>query len=214
MIMRNILCFAFAGIFFASCNNSAKTSSFCDTTCTGDSIHFKGNEGLDQSLSIGIKDCKPDSIVWANKWNSRRISFSEFINKDVRMNPNFVDAAFQDTSFVWLSFNDCFTGRGFLMKLPFSRTEDIGTYSAALNSFDKKFSLDPDLRAFTDGGNIYVVNVKSGAQAEMTFKEAYDMDYDDIHKTLDSINVTKDRIYVKLIKEGKEVPLEKQVNLQ
>ena len=47
----------------------------------------------------------------------------------------------------------------------------------------------------------------------MTFKEAYQVDYDKIHETIDSIHVTKDRIYVKLLKEGKEVPLEKKVSL-
>jgi hypothetical protein len=48
----------------------------------------------------------------------------------------------------------------------------------------------------------------------MTFKENYaDMDFNDIHKTIDTINVSKNRIYVKLLKEGKEVPIEKNVSL-
>jgi hypothetical protein len=211
--MRYLLLIAIAGFFFTSCNNSAKTQSFCDTTCTNDSIRFKGNSNFDQTLVIGINNCKPDSITWANKFTSRTIDFNEYVNKDVRLNPSFVNASFQDTTNVWLSFNDCFTGRGFLLKLPYSKSATIGAYSAALNSFDKKFSVDPDLRAYTDGGNIYVVNVSTGKQAEMTFKEAYDMDYDNIHTTLDSVHVTKERIYVKLIKEDKEVPLEKSISL-
>ena len=56
-------------------------------------------------------------------------------------------------------------------------------------------------------------NVKSNAEAQMTFKEAYQIDYEDIHRTIDSINVTKNRIYVKLLKEGQEVPLEKNISL-
>jgi hypothetical protein len=210
--MRNFLLIAIAGFLFTSCNNSSKGKTFCDTTCVNDSIRFKGSTALDQSLMIGIKNCKPDTIVWANKSVSRKIDFYEYLNKDVKMNPSFVNCAFQD-SCAWLSFNDCITGRGYLLKLPYDKTEPIGTFKAALNSFDKKFSVDPDLRAYTDGGNIYVVNVQTGKEAEMTFKEAYQMDYDNIHTALDSINVTKNRIYVKLLKEGKEVPIEKNISL-
>ena len=47
----------------------------------------------------------------------------------------------------------------------------------------------------------------------MTFKEEYPIDFMDIHKVLDSINVTRQRIYVKLIKDGNEIPMEKQISL-
>lgn len=211
--MKNFLAIAIAAICFASCsNNSANTKTFCDTTCVKDSIAINGTAGTDQALSIKINNCKPDTVSWSNKNVKRSIAFNEYINKEVRMNPDFVNAAFQD-SCVWLSFNDCITGRGYMMRLPYSGDEPIDKMTAALNSFDKKFSVDEDLRAYTDGGNIYVVNVKTGQKAEMTFKEAYKMDYDNIHTVLDSINVSKSRIYVKLFKEGKEVPLEKNISL-
>lgn len=212
--MRNFLLIAIAGLFFASCSNNSITANatFCDTTCVNDSIRFTGNAALDQKLAISIKDCKPDAILWENKDKKRIIEFQEYLNKDVKMNPSFVNCAFGDSA-SWLSFNDCITGRGYLLKLPYSNDAAIGTYKAALNSFDKKFSVDPDLRAYTDGGNIYVVNVKTGKEAEMTFKEDYKMDYDNIHTALDSINVSKSRIYVKLLKEDKEVPLEKSISL-
>jgi hypothetical protein len=212
IFMKNFLLIAIAAIYFASCNNSADTKTFCDTTCVKDSIAINGDAGTDQSLGIKINNCKPDTISWSNKNITRRIAFNEYINKDVRMNPSFVKAAFQE-SCAWLSFNDCITGRGYLMRLPYSGAEPIDKMTAALNSFDKKFSVEDDLRAYTDGGNIYVVNVKTGQKAEMTFKEDYKMDYDNIHSALDSINVTKSRIYVKLLKEGKEVALEKNISL-
>lgn len=210
IFMRNLLLIAIAGLFFTSCNNSSKGKTFCDTTCVNDSIRFSGDAG--QALAVGIKNCKPESVVWENRTAKRIIDLQEYINKDIKMNPSFVSCAFED-SIAWLAFNDCITGRGYLMKLPYSRSEAIGNYKAALNSFDKKFSVDPDLRAYTDGGNIYVVNIKTGNKAEMTFREAYQMDYDNIHQSIDSINVTKNSIYVKLLKEGKEVPLEKNISL-
>jgi hypothetical protein len=209
--MKNFLLMALAAFLLVSCNNNSNSGkTFCDTTCVNDSMRFNGDAG--QRLAISVKNCKPEAIVWENKLKKRIIDIHEYLNKDVKMNPSYINCAFRDSS-TWLSFNDCITGRGYLLNLPYAKTDAIETFKAALNSFDKKFSLDPDLRAYTDGGNIFVVNVTNGKEAEMTFKEAYQMDYDHIHTVIDSINVSKSRIYVKLLKEGKEVPLEKQVSL-
>jgi hypothetical protein len=217
--MKDLLVIIAAAIFFTSCsNNSTKTAStFCDTTCTNDAFQFQGdNPKLKQSLTITMKNCTPDSVSWTYEGleSKRHALFSDYTPQEVRLNKSAIAVAFQDTSSVWISFNDCFTGRGYLVELPYRSGKSTIKTSAALNSFDKKFSVDPDLRAYTDRGNIFVVNVTNGKTAQMTFKENYaDMDFNDIHKTLDTINVTKSRIYVKLIKEGQDVPIEKNVSL-
>ena len=212
------ICFlsVFVLLMMSSCNNNGKSGqTFCDTTCNNDTIKFEGNSAFEQKLKIGMKNCLPDTVSWTHRkaLNERKIQLTEFLNKNLKINRKAVDAAFQDTSFVWLSFNDCVTGRGYLLKLPYSQgqTQKI---SGALNSFDHKFSVDPDLRAYTDRGNIYVVNVTNGKEAQMTFREEYkDIDFDDIHKVVDTINVTKQRIFVRLLKNGKEVPFEKNIEL-
>jgi hypothetical protein len=121
--------------------------------------------------------------------------------------------AFQDTVCAWLAFNDCLTGRGYLIKLPFNKGNGIQKISGALNGFDPKFFVDPDLRAYTDKGSIFVVNTTNGKEAQMTFREEYPIDFTDIHKVVDTISVTKNRIYAKLLKDGKEIPFEKQISL-
>jgi hypothetical protein len=217
--MRNFLPIAIAAILFTSCgNNSSKTATtYCDTTCTNDTLKFDGNHPKwKQRLSISMKDCMPDSIIYTYEGasNVRTVPFSDYGPKEIRLNKSNINVAFQDTASIWVSFNDCSTGRGYLFELPYTSGKSSIKTTAALNSIDKKFSVDPDLRAFTDRGNIFVVNVTNGKQAQMTFKENYaDMDFNDIHKTLDSINVTKTKIYVKLLKESKEVPIEKEVSL-
>jgi hypothetical protein len=215
--MRNFLLIATAAIFFVSCNNSSNTvATFCDTTCSGDTLKFNGDSKWKQSLTISIKDCKPDSITWTYEGaeNKRSALFGDYTPQEVRVNKSNINVAFQDTAAVWISFNDCFTGRGYLVELPYRSGESTIKTSAALNSIDKKFSIDPDLRAYTDRGNIFVVNVTDGKNAQMTFKENYaDMDFNDIHKTIDTINITKSRIYVKLLKEGQQVPIEKNISL-
>lgn len=216
--MKNLLLIAIAFIYFTSCSNSSKTEkTFCDTTCSNDALRFNGNDPkLQQSLLISMKDCRPDSLTWTYQGatSTRKAPFSDYAAQEVRLNKSAINVAFQDTAGVWISFNDCFTGRGYLVELPYRSGKSTIKTSAALNAFDKKFSVDPDLRAYTDRGNIFVVNVTSGRQAQMTFKENYaGMDFNDIHKTIDTINVTKSRIYVKLLKEGQEVPLEKNISL-
>ncbi len=214
--MRALLLIAMASVFFASCNNDGTGTAFCDTTCTSDSFKFKGNDQLKQEVTLTTIGCYADTISWTHigKVNIRKMPVTDLIDEPLRLNKSAVEGAILDTSMAWISFNDCMTGRGYLLKIKLNQKGGVGVLSGALNRFDKKFSIDPDLRAYTDRGNIYVDNVKTGQSAQMTFKEEYkDMKFEEIHKTLDSINVTKSRIYVKLLKNGTEVPLEKKIAL-
>src|SRR4051812_20551254 len=114
--MRTYLLFALVLLIMTSCNNSGKSGqTFCDTTCNNDTIRFEGNSGFEQKLKIGMKNCFPDTVSWTHRkaLNEKKIQLTEFLNKNLKINRKAVDAAFQDTSFVWLSFNDCVTGRGY-----------------------------------------------------------------------------------------------------
>ena len=146
--------------------------------------------------------------------SNRTLPVFELTDQDVRLNKDYISCVIKDTSYAWLTFNDCITGRGFLYKLPFNKKNNITKMKGALNSFDKKFAVDPDLRAYTDRGSIFVVNIQNGKEAMMTFKETYDIDFNKLHDVVDTINVTKSRIFVKLKKNGQDVPLEKTVDLQ
>src|SRR5439155_19641946 len=110
--------------------------------------------------------CMPDSISWTHDRleNNRQIKVSDYISQGVKVNKSNVSIAINDTNVVWVAFNDCSTGRGYLLKLPFRKGNGIQTIKSALNGFDPKFSVDPDLRAYTDRGSIYVVNVKTGKE--------------------------------------------------
>ena len=47
----------------------------------------------------------------------------------------------------------------------------------------------------------------------MTFKEEYNIDFDKIHEVIDSVNISRSRIFVQLIKDGNKLPLEKKISL-
>lgn len=144
---------------------------------------------------------------------SRQIQLGGFFDQQLRLNTQAINCFINDTSNIWLSFNDCITGRGYLIMLPFDKKGDIKKSTAALNSFDPKFSVSSDMRAYAIKSGIYAVNVKTGKEEFMTFKEEYDIDWNNIHSTIDSVNVTPQRVYVKLLKDGKEIPIEKKIAL-
>ena len=85
--------------------------------------------------------------------------------------------------------------------------------SSAINSFDKKFVVPDDLRAYADYSTIYVEDINTGKKEQMTFKEEYKINFNKIHDVIDSVNVSHDRIYVELIKNGNKLPLEKKISL-
>jgi hypothetical protein len=131
----------------------------------------------------------------------------------VRLNSSAINCFIKDTSYAWVSFNDCLTGRGYLMHLPFNKKQTVRKMSSAINSFDKKFVVPDDLRAYCDYSTIYVEDINTGSKAQMTFKEEYKIDFNAIHETIDTVNISRNRIFVQLMKDGKKIPIEKSITL-
>lgn len=144
---------------------------------------------------------------------NRKTGFTYLLNTSVNLNKDFIRCVIQDTAYAWLLFNDCATGRGYQLKLPFNKTKDIGRKSSGINNLDPKFSIDNSMVAYTDRGNIYVEDMATGKTAMMTFGKATGMDYDAIHETLDSVNVTPTRIWVKVKVDEEWKELEKKITL-
>ncbi|MBD0349904.1 MAG: hypothetical protein ICV65_01990, partial [Flavisolibacter sp.] len=162
-----------------------------------------------------MKNCAADTITWSHEAlpTQRQMQVSTMLERNIRLRPAAMDCYIKDTSYAWLQFNDCATGRGYLLKLPFNKKESISTMKSALTRFDKKFVIPEDLRAYADYSMIYVVDVNTGKKEQMTFQEELKIDFDKLHKTFDSVNVSHNRIYVVLNKDGKKVPLEKSISL-
>lgn len=215
--MKNLIVLLITGIALVNCtNNSSDTGKvFCDTTCKSDSFIFTGTHRLKPFVSISVNNCVADSLVWSHDalLNQQQVEMTSFLDKEVRLHESAIKCFIKDTSYAWLSFNDCITGRGYLMKLPFSKSESINKMSSALNSFDKKFVVPDDLRAYADYSTIYIVDINTGSKEQMSFKEEFDINFDRVHEVIDSVNISRNRIYVELIKDGKKTPMEKTISL-
>jgi hypothetical protein len=136
------------------------------------------------------------------------------LNASPHLNKEYVRCYIKDTAYAWLFFNDCATGRGFQLKLPFSKAANFGIKSSGINNLDPKFAVDDNLVVNTDRGNIYVEDMVTGKKAMMTFGKATDIDYDAVHEVLDTVNVTSSRIWVKVKVDGAWKELEKNITLE
>ena len=215
--MRLLLIFLVAGFFMTSCNNASvkTTATFCDTACSSDSFIFNGDHKLKPFVSISVENCTGDTITWSHDAlpAGRQMHMGTLLDNLVHLNKTAITCFIKDTSYAWVSFNDCVTGRGYLMQLPFNKKATVRKMSSAINSFDKKFVVPDDMRAYCDYSTIYVEDINTGKKEMMTFKEEYKIDFNNIHEAIDTVNISRNRIFVQLLKDGKKVPLEKTISL-
>jgi hypothetical protein len=202
---------------FGACKSSSSgAKTFCDTSCLKDSIKFTGDYKLKPYVYISAKNCSADTLIWSYKGMgvNRKVGLTDFLNNTVHIQKNYVKCFINDTAYAWLMFNDCATGRGYQLKLPFNKTANIGRKSSGINSIDPKFSIADNIVAYTDRGNIFVEDMSTGKTGQMTFGKALDIDYDAIHEYIDSVNVTPSRIWVKVKIDNKWTELEKNITLK
>lgn len=202
---------------FISCKSSGKGAKpFCDTGCLRHTIKFNGTHELQPYVYITAYECMADTIIWSYKGMgvNKKEAVSYFTGRPVYINKDHVRCIFNDTSYVWLMFNDCATGHGYLLKLPFNKTASIGRKNKAINSIDPKFSIDSNLVAYTDPGNIFVEDMFTGKTAQMTFGKDIGADHDAIHEYIDSVNITPSRIWVKVKIDNEWKEMEKTITLK
>ncbi len=203
-------------IFLISCGgNSGNTGAvFCDTACKTDSLNFKGDHELNPMVDLGLNACKADTIMWTHDLaGSKLLDLRDHLDQEVVINQSAIDCYIKDTSYAWLQFNDCKTGRGFALKLPFSKSEERRKVTGALTKFDPKFSVADGLVAYTDRGSVFVENMETGQQTLLAFDKPYDIDFNKLHEMVDSLHITKERIFVQMIREGGKKTYEKKISL-
>jgi hypothetical protein len=196
-----------------ACKSSSSPKTFCDTTCLQDTIRFTGDHALAPYIYISPKDCGAGSITRGHKALGANLTIA-FDYPEMKINKDYMRCLFNDTTCAYLLFNNCETGRGYWIKLPFNKTGSLTKIKSGINNIDPKFAVDNDMVAYTDRGNIFVEQVSSGKKAMMTFGKGLDIDYDAIHEYIDSVNVSPDRIWVKIKIDEKWTELEKKITLE
>lgn len=213
MKFLSIACIA-AATALISCKDGGQevtSKPFCsDTACLTEPMKFESEAPGKPFVRISFKDCQIDSIHWEKGGMGviKDIIFAEFIPNTVKPSKQFLTCNIIDGKYAWVKFNDCATGRGFLLKLPFEKSAgSTDRYTSAINNFDPKFNVEEGLVAYYDNTFIYVVDMVTGQTAKQLLTEqgVTNMDYDNVHSLIDSVNITKSNIYAKLTVDKKEV---------
>ena len=215
--MKSILVFLAAIFLILACNTSQTAKTFCDTACQKDTIRFIDETSkLKPYVYISAANCQPDSVIWsyAGIELNRKLSFTDLAGSRFPINKSMASCNFFDTSYAWLLFNDCSSGRGYFVKIPFDKKKSISRKGSAINHFDPKFNVADGLVAYTDKGNIFVEEMATGKKAMMTFGKITDMDYDAMHEVLDSVNITGSRIWAKVKLDREWKTIEKNIMLE
>jgi hypothetical protein len=205
-------------IILSACNNQTAdvAKPLCDTTCLKDSLTFTIQHPQKPYVYITASDCKPDSLIWSHSAldNNRKMAFNTLVDRPVYLNKANVSCYIKDTSYAWLKFNDCLTGRGYLMKLPFNKGNDLSNYTSALNNFDPQFKIAEGLICYADYTFIYVEDMETGKAAKLLMNdEELKIDWNNIHKTFESVNVTRQKIEADILINGNKKHVEKNISL-
>ncbi|HVZ55535.1 MAG TPA: hypothetical protein VG870_02655 [Chitinophagaceae bacterium] len=202
---------------FAGCSpKEKKPVSYCEKPCLTDSIKFTSTDPGKSYVFITAHACSPDTLIWSNRYleNNRKMELSYLLGHPVTISPQYTECKIYDTSYAWLQFNDCSTFRGYLLKLPFNKREDISKFSSALTHFDPRFRIEKGLICYADYAFVYVEDMATGKKEQLKLADKeLDIDFNNLHATFDSVNVTRSRIFVNLVQGGKKTPLEKAIHL-
>ena len=214
-----ILIFPFAAMLltwsFSACKSTPPT--FCDTACVTGPIIFQHTTEDSPYVMISLNNCEPDTITWSHRRlaTKRKMGFEELVGKKARLNTNFVKCYFNDTSYAWLRFNDCITGRGFLVKLPYNKEDKWSIYTSALNDLDPKFDVEEGLIAYYDDTFLWVQELSTGKKDKMLMNDTpLEIDHNNVHETIDSIHVTRNKVWGNFKVGGDWKSKEKVISLQ
>jgi hypothetical protein len=203
--MRLILAIAVITIITAlassSCNSSSGPATFCDTTCMKDTLKFtKDDHPLKPYVYISVKDCNAESVIWSydGMGVNRKLGLTDLLGATLHLDKKFMRVYFNDTSNVWLLFNNCNNGRGYFLKIPFDKKGTISPKASAINGMDPKFSVADGLAVYTDRGNLFVEEIATGKKEMMTFGQDIEPDYNNIHEKIDSVNITPTRAWARI----------------
>jgi hypothetical protein len=219
MNYKLLLLFAVLSGIVVSCSTKSSNAPkpLCDTACINDTLKYTVINPLKPEVKLTFSNCYPDTLLFTHNGlpNNRKIIFSEYTNKDVRINKSMFDCIIKDTSYFWLKFNDCNTSRGYLLKFSFDKKQSNRIITSAINSFDPKYKVENGLIAYHDYNFIYAELLETGKKTKIKLSdEKLPLDFDNTHAVIDSVNITRQKVYIKYMKNGESTVIEQNITLQ
>lgn len=197
-------------------DNAAKT--FCkDSSCMTEPIKVTSEAPGKPFVNVVFKDCKIDTIHFEKSGGVKSdIIFAEFIPNEIRPTKDAFKIDMIEGKHAWMRFNDCATARGYALKLAFDGKGTTQKLTTALNNFDPKYKVADGLVAYYDNTFIYVQDMVSDKKAQQLLTDVgvRKHDVNDPHSLIDSLNITRENIYAKILFEGKTIEHNKSLEFK
>jgi hypothetical protein len=203
-MLKSVMAAALA-ILIYSCSQSKKKDApapICQASCLKDSLKF-GDEGKEKPyVYITAINCGIDSIFWGVH-GIGSIRGVKFNRPDFKLDKDKIRCLFNGSDHAYLLFNDCETKKGMMLRMPFGKEGQFVMSGKGINNADPKFSIADNLVVNTDEGNLHIEDISTGKKTILTFGNRISIDFDAIHESIDSVNITNTKAWAK-VKMGDE----------
>lgn len=215
--MKNIYALLALAFLIVSCGNKEEAPvTLCDKPCVSDTLSFSlpQNE-FEPFVKLIPSNCLVDTVVWSSKVmpTKRKIHLSTMLGMIPSLDKSTIKCYIKDTSFAFLVFNDCLTRRGFWLKLGLGLKGEMEKSLSSFNPADPRYKVEEGLIYYKANNTFFVQDIMSGKKASVELPSPK-LEFDNTYEVVDSVNVSRSRIYMKLNDEGKEVNFEKSIELK
>jgi len=214
--MKKALIVATLAFGIIACSEEPKPVTLCEKPCVSDTLNFALTDNeFEPYVKLVPGNCFIDTVIWSHKKieNRRKIHLSTFIGEIPAVDKSTIKCYIRDTSYAFLVFNDCLTRRGYWMKLPYSSEISLEKSVSAINSADPRYSVEEGLLCYKANNTVYVQEIMTGKVAEVTVPSPT-LDYETMYEIIDSVNITRNRIFMNLKDGGSVKPFEKTIELK
>lgn len=204
-------------ILIASCGNKEQAPvTLCEKPCVSDTISFSlpQNE-FEPFVKLIPGNCLVDTVVWSSKVipTKRKIHLSTMLGLIPALDKSTIKCYIKDTSYAFLVFNDCLTRRGFWLKLSLGTKEEMEKSISAFNPADPRYSVEEGLICYKANNTFFVQEIMTGKKASVELPSPK-LEFENTYEVVDSVHITRNRLFLNLRDGGKEKAFEKSIELK
>lgn len=215
--MKNIIGLIAIVVLVASCNNKeAGPATLCDKPCVSDTLNFtlQGNE-FEPYVKLIPGNCLVDTVIWSSKVipNKRKLHLSTSLELIPAIDKSTIKCYIRDTNYAVLLFNDCLTRRGFWLKLPLGNSGVTEQSLSAFNNADPRYKVEEGLICYKANNTFFVEDFMTGKKAIVQLPSPT-LEFETMYDVVDSVNVSRGRLFLNLKEGSKTTAFEKSIELK
>lgn len=204
-------------VLLVACNSKEPAPvTLCDKPCVSDTLNFtlQGNE-FEPYVKLIPGNCLVDTVIWSSKVipNKRKLHLSTSLELIPAIDKSTIKCYIRDTNYAVLLFNDCLTRRGFWLKLPLGNSGVTEQSLSAFNNADPRYKVEEGLICYKANNTFFVEDFMTGKKAIVQLPSPT-LEFETMYDVVDSVNVSRGRLFLNLKDGGKTKAFEKNIELK